>query len=241
MSENKSASASKGTPSNTPEVKARWFKPVNRLGRITLTIAMVASFFPFMYLFIRYGDLPSAPVIFTAIGGVAAAYGAAWIVEPVSYFPALGTAGTYMGILAGSIGQMRVPAAVVAKSVAGVEENTQEAEIVSTCGIAGSVFMNIIILTATAVGGTLIISILPEKVLAAMTAYILPAIFGAVLAMFTGKGRLQLTGAIFAVALLINIGVTTGILPLPAWSLMIITIVLGILIARLQFVKGWVK
>lgn len=229
--------------SNTGEdVEKRWFAPVNRIGQFTLTIAMILSFLPFIYVALRYNVMPPSGAIAVGIFNVSSAFVVAWIVEPISYFPALGTAGSYMGILAGSIGQMRVPAALVAKEVAGVEENTQEAEIIATCGIAGSVFMNIIITTLTALAGAVIISFLPEIVLRVMSAYILPAIFGAVLAMFTTKGKIQITIPVVILTLGINYLVKIGAMPsLLSKFTMLICVIIGIVVARIEYKQGWAK
>jgi hypothetical protein len=223
------------------DVKTRWLKPVNRLGRTTEIIAMAVSFLPFLYLYIKYHQFPEFATVIASVGTIASVYFSAWIVEPISYFPALGAAGTYMGMLAGSMAQIRVPAALIAKSVAGVKDNTQEAEIVATCGIAGSIYMNIAILIITVFCGSAIISILPASVLAAMSAYVLPSIFGALLAMFTTKGKLQLTVPVFVIAVGLGFLLSQGLYPLPSWTLLIVTILLGILTARVEYKTGVLK
>ena len=224
------------------EVQKAWYTPVNRIGRITLIIAMALSFLPFLYLLVVYNAMPPMAAVAMGVFNVGAAFIAGWVVEPISYFPALGTAGTYMGILAGSIGQMRVPAALVAKNVANVEENTQEAEVVATCGIAGSVFMNCIITTVTAIAGAFIVANLPNSVLAALSSYILPAIFGAVLAMFTTKGKLQITIPVLIFALAVNWLAVAGLMPsLIAKFLMPICVVAGVIVARIEYKMGIAK
>ena len=223
-------------------VQTRWFKPVNRIGRITYVMAIILSFAPFAYLYFTYGEMANMSQFLAGFASVAAAYGAAWIIEPISYFPALGTAGTYMGILAGSIAQMRVPGSVIAKEVAGVEDGTQEAEIVGTCGVAGTVVTNLVILTLTAIFGTVLIEVLPEVILAAMSTYILPAIFGAVYAMFGGKGKMLLSIPLLAVVTLLNLAVSTWkVLPIPSWSLIIISVLLGVVVMRVFYKKGIIK
>ena len=222
-------------------VQTRWFKPVNRIGRITYALAIILSFAPFAYLYFTYGEMSSMSQFISGFISVASAYGAAWIIEPISYFPALGTAGTYMGILAGSIAQMRVPGSMIAKEVAGVEDNTQEGEIVGTCGVAGTVITNLIVLTLTAIFGTLILEVLPEVILAAMSTYILPAIFGAVYAMFGGKGKMALSLPILAIMVLLNWLLNEGYLPVPSWVLMIVAVLLGVALMRVFYKKGIIK
>jgi hypothetical protein len=227
---------------NNTDLQTVWYNPVNKLGRFTVVVAMGLSFLPFLYVMVVYNAVPPMAAVGLGIFNVSAAFAAAWIVEPLSYFPALGTAGTYMGILAGSIGQMRVPAALVAKNVAGTEENTQEAEIVGTCGIAGSVYMNCICTTLTALAGAFIDSALPEFILAALSAYILPAIFGAVLAMFTTKGKLQITIPVTIIALLLGYMSTVGALPvIVVRFLMPICVIVGIVVARIEYKMGIAK
>lgn len=240
MSENSSAVQASAT--SEEELQTAWYKPVNRIGRVTHIVAMALSFLPFLYLAVVYKAIPPMEAVGIGVFNVAAAFVAGWVVEPISYFPALGTAGTYMGILAGSIGQMRVPAALVAKNVANTAENTQEAEIVGTCGIAGSVFMNCIITTITAIAGAVIVANLPASVLAALSAYILPAIFGAVLAMFTTKGKLQITLPVVAIALILNYMASRGMLPgTVAKFLMPICVVIGVIVARIEYKMGIAK
>ena len=211
------------------EVQKHWLRPVNRLGRISLVLVMIACYIPFLYLYLEYRQFPE-------IG---------WFIEPASYFPALGTAGSYIGILAGSIAQMRVPSALVAKSVAETSDGTQEAEIVATSGIIGSVFMNIIILIITVTGGSYLISIFPKVVMATLSAYVLPAIMGAVMAMFSGgtKIRSSLTTLLAGLILAWIVGSALASaraagVSVPAWvglMQMPVCIIIGVLIFRLQY------
>ena len=73
---------------------------------------------------------------------MASAYGVSWVVQPISYFPILGTAGSYIGWLAGSVGDIRLPAASMAQKVTGVEAGTHEGDVIGTIGTACSVFVS---------------------------------------------------------------------------------------------------
>ena len=221
----------------------RWVKPVNRIGRITVAVGALLCFAPFLYLVLTQPD--SMPSIEAIVGGtlmVWSAFGIVYFVEPVAFFPALGTAGTYMSFLAGAIGQQRVPAAVVAKNVAEVEDGTHEAELVAICGIAGSVFFNISLMTVAAVAGTFILAILPDIIMNAITTYILPVIFGAVLAMFA-KGRMKLLLPIMVFVIILQLlNHQTNLLPLMFTRfIMLICVIFGVFVARFMYVKGMVK
>lgn len=76
-------------------------KPSIRIGTITVLLAMLGSFFPNIYLYLAHGVWPDASHMFSAWGSVAMAFGAFYLVEPISYFPVFGPTGTYIGILSG--------------------------------------------------------------------------------------------------------------------------------------------
>jgi len=206
-----------------------------------MIVAILLCYVPFLYLTVAHGiQLPMHAVIQGTIL-VWSAFAVAYVVEPISYFPALGTAGTYMSFFAGSIGQMRVPASRVAKDVAGVEDGTHEADLVAICGIAGSIYLSTGMITLTAVAGTVILSILPNFVLAAITSYVLPAIFGAVVAMFS-KGRFKVAIPILIFAIILNLFFRIGIVPRVVINFgMLICVVAGVSIARFMYKKGLAK
>ena len=69
-------------------------KPITRIGPITILIAGLLSVLPAIYLAVRYGALPPISNILKAWTGVLSAYGAIYIIEPISYFAVLGIGGT---------------------------------------------------------------------------------------------------------------------------------------------------
>ncbi|MCL2566218.1 MAG: hypothetical protein FWE24_10525 [Defluviitaleaceae bacterium] len=221
--------------------KKYWDDPVNNLGRFTVFIGLLLCFAPFLYLVLMYDVMPPWEAVLMGFLGVASAFGVVWFVEPVAFFPVLGTAGTYMSFLAGAIGQQRIPAAQIAKNVAGVPENSREAELVAICGIAGSVFFNVSLMTIAAVAGTFILAILPDIVMNAITTYILPVIFGAVLAMFA-KGRMKLLAPILAIAVIVQFANTQNLIPeMLTRFIMLFCVIVGVGVARFMYVKGMVK
>ncbi len=152
-------------------------------GRITLFGAWLCSFLPPLYLAVVHGVLPDFEVIAKAFSMIASVMVVSWIVEPIAYFPIVGITGTYMSWLAGNISNMRVPVSALAQSAAGVEEGTSEGDIISTLGIGISVIVNLVILVLAVLFGQQIINSLPQSVQVAFK-FILPAVFGAILANF---------------------------------------------------------
>lgn len=133
-------------------------KPSIRIGTITVLLAMLGSFFPNIYLYLAHGVWPDASHMFSAWGSVAMAFGAFYLVEPISYFPVFGPTGTYIGILSGNISQIRLPAASTAQDVLGVEPSSHKGEVVGILAICGSVVTNILFLTVAVVAGSTLLA-----------------------------------------------------------------------------------
>ena len=141
---------------NDKEFQKIWNNPINLIGRITLLSAVVASFFPAMYLMISHGIFPPLDVILKAWILVLSSYGVVYIIEPISYYPVLGLSGTYMTFFSGNGGNMRVPAAVCALDVTETQPGTRSVEIISALGIAGSIITNLFFVTLAAVLGAVL-------------------------------------------------------------------------------------
>lgn len=209
-----------------------WRKKVTRIGTIMIPLIMLSMFLPVVYLKIRYGVFPEWSVALSSWGTIAAAFGAYYIIEPLSYYPILGLSGTYMAFTSGSISDIRMPASAVAQEAVGVPYGSDEGAVVSTIGVAGSVFTTLVVVFITAVFGTSIIEIFPEKLLSAVKLYTVPAVFSAVYIQFCR----------FEPKLSFIIIITTGIFLLLAhiYGLMMITaVIVPVLLSRILYKKGF--
>ena len=103
---------------------------VNRWGKITNWLGVLASFGPALVLLVGFDIMPPVSAIITALIAIASAVGINWVIEPISYFPIVGVAGTYMAFLTGNISNLRVPSAAVSQKVAGVEPGSREGAII---------------------------------------------------------------------------------------------------------------
>lgn len=160
-----------------------FLKPIIFWGAVTCLVAAVWSFAPALYLYFVYGVIPTAKQILVGFGLILTFSGALWIIEPPSYFPILGVAGTYMSFLSGNISNLRVPVAAVAQSAAGVEEGSKEGAIISTIAIGVSILVNIVILTIGAFFGAKLLAAFPPFMNKAL-GFVLPAVFGGVYGQF---------------------------------------------------------
>lgn len=149
-------------------------------GRLTSLIGVVASFVPVAVLAIVFDIMPALDAIVAAATIRISACVVYYFVEPISFQPVLGIPGTYMAFLSGNISNLRVPCSSVAQKAAGVEEGTPEGAVLSTIGVAVSIVVNLLILTAGVLLGAQIIAMIPESLVNALV-YLVPALYGAML------------------------------------------------------------
>ena len=147
---------------------------VNKIGKITGYLGVLLSFTPALVLAVVYGILPKPAALLTAFISGASAFGVLWFVDPISYFPVVGAAGTYMAFLSGIICNMRIPCASMAQVAADVEPGTEKGSVVATLGMAVSIVINVSVLTIGAILGTSVLSMLPDTIKAALN-YLQPA------------------------------------------------------------------
>ncbi|MDL2249495.1 hypothetical protein LJC51_02435 [Lachnospiraceae bacterium OttesenSCG-928-J05] len=186
--------------------KDKYMPSVNKIGKITGYLGVVLAFTPAIMLAIVYGLVPKPAALLTAFISGASAFGVLWFVEPISYFPVVGPAGTYMAFLSGNISNMRIPCASMAQVAADVEPGTEKGSVVATIGMAVSIIINIAVLTIGAILGSSVLSMLPDSIKAALN-YLLPALFGALLVQFGLKMKKHsLVMVLIAVALYTAIG-----------------------------------
>ena len=208
-----------------------WFKPVIRIGMSTLLLAAVLSFLPVIFLYIKYGVFPPFDVAMKSWGMIAALFGAFYVVEPISYYSVFGMTGTYLSFLSGNISNLRLPCAAMALEVTDTEPATQEAEVISTLGITGSIITNLIGTTLAAFVGAALIKLFPPVIADAFKNYTVPAIFGAVFGQFAIKyPKLAVVG----IGIPVILRFTTK---LPAWVLIIVSVFGTIAVARVLYKK----
>lgn len=162
---------------------AKNFMPaVHRIGRFTMTVAAVLAFLPVIYfVFVKGYTLPissylNCMLVISSIGiGM-------WLTEPLTYWPVLGSAGTYIAYLSGNVGGMRFPVAMNVQSAMKADINTPRGQVVTIVGIVGSVISNLIILLATVLVSAWLISIMPPFVMG-MFSFVTMGLFGSMILM----------------------------------------------------------
>ena len=171
---------------NSDFYKDEYTPKINRIGKLTGYLGVLVAFTPALVLAVVYGIVPKPAALLTAFISGTSAFDVLWFVEPISYFPVVGPAGTYMAFLSGNISNMRIPCASMAQVAAEVEPGTEKGSIIATLGMAVSIIINVSVLTIGAILGSSVLAMLPDSVKAALN-YLLPALFGALFVQFGMK------------------------------------------------------
>lgn len=144
---------------NEQTYRQNWINPVHRIGRWTLSLVCITSLFPVAYLYFGYDVFPPLDWIWRDLLLITAGFGLIWIIEPLTFYPALGLSGCYLAFISGNIGNSKLPAAILAQELTGVEQGTKQAEIITTCAVAGATTTTLIVVAIGAIGGSLILDL----------------------------------------------------------------------------------
>lgn len=166
--------------SNYPEKVHRW-------GRVSLVLAILLFMsYPF-FTSVLFKVWPDGAAVFQGLLAVAPVFWTVGIIEAFTFSPMLGSGGSYLGFVTGNLTAMKVPAALRAMQIAGVEPNTEEGEVVSTIAIAVSSIVTTVILVLGIVLLNILSPILESAKLAPAFANVLPALFGGLAIVFLAK------------------------------------------------------
>jgi hypothetical protein len=169
---------------------------IHRIGLPFAVIHIFIMFLPALFLLVAYGVWPGWEIILKAVAPLWAVLGVIYFIEPLQYYLALGTVGTYVTFLAGNGPNVRLPTAVATTEAMGVEPGSPEAEIVSGISIITSQWLMVVLILIAALSITWLINILPEAVTKAFD-FLVPALFGG---MLIYVGMLQWRYMVVAVA-----------------------------------------
>ncbi len=211
---------------------AEFHKKSHFWGRLTIWSVIVLTMALPLYLSFGLGFHPGWTTILSGFLAYASIVAVVWVIEPISYYPVLGVSGTYLAFLTGNIGNMCLPSASIAQSIVGAEPGTKKGEVTATLAIAAASIVNTVVLVFAILFGSYLIELLPETLTASFK-FVLPAIFGGVIAQFAIKKPLWgFVGVAFG--LLVNLG------PVPA-SLKTFLCILGTVVACILLEKLKIK
>ena len=212
--------------------KERNYNDVNHFyGRIFLAVALVIIIaIPFIMWFVL-DAAPDFGIILTSMLSLIV-FLVGGFIEVITYAPMLGTTGTYLGFFTGNLVNLKVPCAVNARELAGVEHGSKEGEIVSTISIATSTIVTTIVIALGVILLVPLTPILENPVLTPAFDMAFTALFGALAYKYFVKDP-HLVPIPLILALLLQ-----GFLNLGSGLLIPICSICSILFAYYLFKKG---
>ncbi len=154
---------------------------INRLGRLTSIIALIAMFAVPLGTAYYYNvglDLGKA---FAAASSLIAIFLPTAVAENLSFYPIFGSGAMYLSSITGNITNMKLPVTVSGQKIANAEAGTEKGDIIAiiTVGISSMVTILILIIGAFLIGSWLV-PILEHPVLKPGFDHITPALYGAI-------------------------------------------------------------
>ena len=180
-----------------------------RYGSLTMLAGLALSLAGPLYL-VFFTDLGiTSSMVWLAFAAVAATFAVFWVVEPLTYFPVLGSAAMYQAFMIGNISNKLLPAAIVAQSSIDAKPGTKRGDISAVMAIGGAATVHLVsLLLFVGLLGTWLVSLIPDSFVEVSRIYILPSLMGAVLVQcIVAMKQLRATGVALAIALLLQFAI----------------------------------
>ena len=200
--------------------------------------------FVFVYLFIYlfpvvtsvYFDAwPTWQQFLAAAVGVVPIYWTVGIVEAFSYMPMLGPGGSYLGFITGNMSNMKVPVALNAMESLGVQQNSEEGDVISTIAIAVSSLVTLVIILVFLVLMVPLTPVFASEALQPAFNNVVPALFGGLMIAFISRTpKVAVPVMLITAALFIAVPALKGIYPL----VLPVVAVAAIAYSRMLYKKG---
>ena len=164
-----------------------YLEQVHRDGKIW-NYSMAALFFLFpVLLCVIFSVLPDWGGLLKGLIATLPMYWAIGIIEVITYVPMLGAGGSYLSFVTGNISNLKLPCALSAMEKYGAKAGTEEGDIISTISIAISSITTTVIVFLGVLLMIPLSPVLQSPALDPAFAQMLPALFGALGAVFIAK------------------------------------------------------
>ena len=163
----------------------KYVGPVIRAGRSINAIGLVLMYLP-CFLLIATGHAPIWSAVATALVIRLSSCAMAYVIEPMSFYPGLGLAGSYIANLVGFGSTLCLPCGICAEEAAGAQPGSPESECVKAVGVAIGSLVKCAILIVTVVFCSSLLNVMPASVTSTL-GYLIPALFGSLIAGYVVK------------------------------------------------------
>ena len=208
---------------------------VHLYGRIWMGLALCAMLAVPTAICIHYDAWPSLTNVLKGLLGVAPMFWTVGVIEVFTFAPMLGTGGTYLAFVTGNLTNLKVPCALNAMEAAKVKAGSEEGEAISTIAIATSAITTTIVIAIGVFGLGFLRPVLESPTFKPAFDSILPALFGALGAVFVSKNvKLAMAPLLFMVVLfLLQPGLASAV-----GILVPVGVLIAVGVARILYKRG---
>lgn len=224
----------------------KYINSVHRAGRIGSLIAMAFMVGIPLIICAVFDCFPNIPTIIQAAIGLLAMMLPLDISEIIGYAPILGSS-SYITFITGNVLNLKLPVAISAQQIAGVEANTPESDAISSMAVALSSIETILIIAVCVLLLKPLEPVFNLPVVKTATQYMIPALFGSLaIGVFSRGSAKKYVHNKALIAAAPAVGVILALIFIPNMQMyqgfaMIAAIPLSIGWAWLLYKKGLVK
>ena len=230
------------------ETREHYFNRINRFGRISFAIFFVLIFAIPTITCAVYNIFPSFATVIKATMALFLILTPIALSEIVSFVPMLGSGASYLTFETGNVSNIKLPCAMNALKLAGVQPASEVGEVLSTISVAISSIVTTAIILVAALLLAPLAPVFANPSVRIATANVLPALFGALTVAFLTSGdagavRVEGQWKAIILPLVIVAIVHYLIFPIRGWEGVIILVLLPLTIlgARFLYNKGQIK
>lgn len=165
-----------------------WVHKFGILSSLLLLVAMTA--FPVAISAI-YGIWPDLKELWPGFVAVILFMAPYWPAETIGYMSVMGPGALYMSYITGNVANLKMPATIGTINSLGIEPNTDECHTMAIIACGASIITSVIIVAMGVVIATPLAPVLQSPVIQPAFDYVVPALFGGLVAQTVLKGKKQ--------------------------------------------------
>lgn len=165
-----------------------WIHKFGILSSLVLFIAMTA--FPIVASAV-YGLWPDFKVLWPGFVAVILFMAPYWPAETIGYMSVMGPGALYMSYITGNVTNLRMPATVGTINSLGIKPNTDECHTLAIIACGASIITSVVIVALGVVIAAPLAPVLQAPVIQPAFDYVVPALFGGLVAQTVLKGKKQ--------------------------------------------------
>ena len=206
---------------------------IHRMGRLWMTAALFVILAVPFAISIHYQTWPAFGALMGGLLPIMMIYVPIGIIEVITFSPMLGSGATYLAFTTGNLTNLKVPCALNALEIAGIEPGSDKGEIVSTIAVAASSLVTNLILIIGVILFVQLTPLLSSPLLQPAFQNILPALFGALGYLYISKNWKLAVVPLFLMILVFMIAPSA-----PVGILIPVSALSAILAARFMYKRG---